>query len=147
MTDKQDLNIRSGVSPALHRSEEVLTYLFASARGHQQSRSGGVGGMVGARRSGGAARDAASAGITLASPMAFVLTRARLITVQVGNAGTVEKVLDTFDLSEIGEMTVKRFGLGASVTLEIRGAEVKLESRIGASRAFAECLDAVRRSS
>jgi hypothetical protein len=41
-------------------------------------------------------------------------------------------------------MTVKRLGLGASVTLEIAGTEVRLESRVGASRAFADALAEAR---
>ncbi len=37
-------------------------------------------------------------------------------------------------------MTVERLGLGGYVTLETRGAEIRLESRVGASREFAETL-------
>ena len=45
-----------------------------------------------------------------------------------------------FDLDDVGTMAVSRLGLGASVTLALHGAAIKLESRVGASRAFAEAL-------
>jgi hypothetical protein len=132
------------VAEALHPSETVVSYLFASARGHQQAMVGGIAGAVGGGRSGSAVKGAAAAGITLASPMALVLTEARLITVQVGNAGVVKRVLDRFALAEVGMMTTKRLGPGGAVTLELRGVEVKLEARVGASRAFAEDLARAR---
>jgi len=144
MTDKQDQNIRAGVADVLGPSECVLNYLFASARGHQQAMTGGVAGAVGGGRAGSATKAAAEAGITLASPMALILTGSRLITVQVGNAGKVKQILDRFALDEVGAMTVKRLGLGGSVTLELRGVDVKLESRVGASREFAEDLARVK---
>lgn len=144
MSEKQDQNLHAGLAPALQPGEQVVTYLFASTRGYQQAIGGGIAGAVGGRRSGGALREAAEAGITLSSPMALVLTGSRLITVQVGNAGKVKQVLDEFDLAEVGAMSVKRLGLGASVTLEIRGVDVRLESRVGASRAFAEQLAATK---
>ncbi len=96
--------------------------------------------MVGGGRAGRAAQDASAAGVTLASPMAFVLTRGRLVTVEIGNAGKVKRLLDVFDLADVGPMVVKRLGLGASVTLVLGAVEAKLESRVGASRAFAEAL-------
>jgi len=37
-------------------------------------------------------------------------------------------------------MTVKRLGRGGTVTLEIRGAEIRHESCVGASREFTETL-------
>jgi len=144
MSEKQDQNIRSGVAEVLHPSETVVSYLFASARGHQQAMTGGIGGAVGAGRSGSAVKGAEAAGITLASPMALVLTEARLITVQVGIAGKVKRVLDRFTLAEVGLMTIKRLGLGGAVTLELRDVEVRLEARVGASRAFAEDLARAR---
>ena len=46
--------------------------------------------------------------------------------------------MNEYDLRNVGPMEVKRLGLGASVTLMIEGAPVKLESRVGASREFAD---------
>lgn len=144
MSAKSENNIKAGVAPFLDPSEEVVATWIASARGHQQAMAGGVAGMVGGGRAGRAARDAAAAGITLASPMAFVLTRGRLVMVEIGNGGKVKRLLAARDLTDVGPMTVKRLGLGASVTLVIDGAEVKLESRVAASRAFAEALAEAR---
>jgi hypothetical protein len=138
LSAKTEKNIRDGVAPFLDPSERILTTWIASVRGHQQATAGGVAGMVGGSRAGRAARDAAAAGLTLASPMAFVLTPRSLFTVEIGNAGKVKRLLDAYDLDDIGPMTVRRFGLGASVTLEICGTEVELESRVGASRAFSQ---------
>ena len=144
MSTKTENNIKDGVAPFLHPSEQILATWIASARGHQQAMAGGVAGMVGGGRAGRAARDAAAAGVTLASPMAFVLTPRRLVTVEIGNGGKVKRLLDEFDLGDIGPMVVKRLGLGASVTLAIAGTEVKLESRVGASRAFSDALAEAR---
>ena len=69
--------------------------------------------------------------------MGFVLTRTRLLMMETGNAGKVKGLLNEFSLRDVGPMEVKRLGLGASVTLSILGAPVKLESRVGASRDFA----------
>jgi hypothetical protein len=138
MSDKTEHAIKSGVAQFLLPAEEVTASLIASVRGHQQAMAGGVAGMVGGGRAGKARKDAEAAGITLASPMAFVLTRSRLLTVEVGNGGKVKRLLNEFDLSEVESMDVKRLGLGASVTLGVRGCDLKLESRVGASRAFAE---------
>jgi hypothetical protein len=41
-------------------------------------------------------------------------------------------------------MTVKRLGLGAAVTLTLHGAPIKLESRVGAARAFALELERIK---
>jgi hypothetical protein len=52
----------------------------------------------------------------------------------------VKGLLNGFDLSAVRTMTVKRLGLGGTVTLEIRGAEIRHESCVGASREFTETL-------
>jgi hypothetical protein len=144
MSTKSDANITSGLADVLGPTEQVLTCLIASTRGHQQAMAGGVAGMVGGGRAGRALREAADAGIVLSSPMALVLTPSRLLIVHIGNAAKVKEVLGTFGLGEVGQMTVKRLGLGASVTLDIRDAEVRLESRVGASREFAAELERVK---
>ena len=146
MSARTESNIREGVRPFLDPSEEVTAVWIASVRGHQQAMTGGVAGIAGGGRAARAARDATAAGVTLASPMAFVLTPGKLVTVEIGNAGKVKRLLDVFDLDDVGTMTVRRLGLGASVTLVLHGAEVKLESRVGASRAFAATLTRAKRA-
>ncbi|MGC4109233.1 MAG: hypothetical protein QM747_02130 [Nocardioides sp.] len=146
MSAKSESNLRAAAAPFLEPGEEVVSTWIASVRGHQQAMAGGVAGLVGGSRAGRASRDAAEAGITLASPMAFVLTPSHLVIVEVGNGGKVKRTLDSFDLADVGPMTVKRLGLGASVTIVLAGVEVRLESRVGASRAFAEALDQVTRA-
>src|SRR4051794_24109389 len=140
MGAKTDAAIRAGAAPFLNPSESISATLIASVRGHQQAMSGGLAGMVGGGRAAKARGAAEAAGITLASPMAFVLTPRRLLTVETGNGGKVKRLLDEFPLAEVGEMQVKRLGLGAAVTISISATEVKLESRVGASREFAEAL-------
>jgi hypothetical protein len=76
--------------------------------------------------------------------MGFVLTARRLLTVETGNGGKVKRMLDEFALTDVGEMQVKRLGLGASVTLSVAETDVKLESRVGDARAFAEALSRAR---
>ena len=140
MGTKSDATIRSGVAEYLHPSEPVVATLIASVRGHQQAMIGGVAGMVGGARKTKARGAAEAAGITLTSPMAFVLTPGRLLTVETGNGGKVKRLLNEFQLAEVGEMQVKRVGLGGAVTLAVAGVELKLESRVGASREFADAL-------
>jgi hypothetical protein len=136
--------LRSGAAEYLHPSESVVATWIASARGHQQAMTGGIAGAVGGGRAGRARTAAHDAGITLTSPMAFVLTERRLLTLRLGNRGQVVRLLNDFDLVEVGDMQVRRFGLGASVTLTILAVELRLESRVGASRDFAEALAAAR---
>lgn len=144
MGDKTDQAIRSGVAPFLHPSESVVATLIASVRGHQQAMTGGIAGTVGGGRAGRARGAAEDAGITLTSPMALVLTARRLLTVETGNGGKVKRLLNEFSITEVGEMRVRRLGLGASVTLSVVGAELALESRVGASRQFADVLAQTR---
>jgi len=144
MSERTDTTVESGVAAFLQPGERVHAVLIASVRGHQQAMVGGVAGMIGGGRAGKARQAAESVGIDLTSPMAFVLTHGRLITVQTGNGGKVVRLLNEFELSEFGAVEVKRVGLGASVTLRIRGVDVKLESRVSAARAFAEEFDRVK---
>jgi hypothetical protein len=139
-----DDNIRAGAGDLLAPGEQVLATMIASVRGHQQAMAGGVGGMVGGQRQAKARGDAASAGVNLASPMALVLTSSRVLTFKTGGRGVTKELLDDFALSDVASMVVKRVGLGAAVTLTVRDATVKLESRVGASRAFAAELDRVK---
>lgn len=144
MGDKTDANVKAGAAPFLQPNEEIVATLIASVRGHQQAMAGGVAGMLGGHRAGGARGEAEGVGIKLASFMGFVLTQTRLLMVETGNGGKVKGLLNDFDLTDIGTMEVKRLGLGGSVTLTIHGAPLKLESRVGASRAFAEELARVK---
>ncbi len=100
--------------------------------------------MPGGHRAGGACGEAEAVGIKLAPFMGFVLAPTRLLMVEIGNGGKVKGLLNEFALTEVGTMEVKRLGLGGSVTLTINGAPLKLESRVGASRAFAEELARVK---
>jgi hypothetical protein len=100
--------------------------------------------MVGGSRQAKARSAADAAGIELASPMAFVLMAGRLLTFELGGRGKTKALLNDFALGEIGGIEVKRLGLGGSVTLVLRGVPVKLESRVGAARAFAAQLERAR---
>ena len=55
-----------------------------------------------------------------------------------------KELLNAFPLGDVGSMQVKRAGFGASVTLELSGVPIRLESRVGAARAFAEVLARVK---
>jgi hypothetical protein len=136
-------NIRAGAQDHLAPGERVLATLIASVRGHQQGATGGLGGMVGGHRQATARAEADAAGVELTSPMALVLTSARLLTFETGGRGRTKRLLNDFDLDEVGPMQVKRLGLGAAVTLTVPGATVRLESRVGAARTFADELERV----
>jgi hypothetical protein len=136
--DKTDANVRAGAAPFLEPGEQIVAMLFAQPRGHSQAMAGGVAGMVGGKRSGGARRDAEAAGVELADTMVLTLTLNRLLMMETGNAGKVKRLLGAYPLAEVGAMEVKRLGLGGSVTLTIRDTAVKLEARVGASREFAD---------
>jgi hypothetical protein len=139
--EKTEANLRAGAAQFLHPNEQVVATLIAAVRGRQQAMAGGIAGMVGGGRAKRARRDAEEAGINLAGVMAFVLTPSRLVMLETGNGGKVKRLLNEYELRDVGPMEVKRLGLGASVTLMIEGAPVKLESRVGASREFADHLE------
>jgi hypothetical protein len=139
--EKTDANVRAGAAPFLEPGEQIVAMMFAQPRGHSQAKVGGVAGMVGGKRAGGARREAAAAGIELAGTMALALTPTRLLMLETGNAGKVKRLLGAFSLSEVDAMEVKRLGLGGSVTLTVRDAPVRLEARVGASREFADQLE------
>jgi hypothetical protein len=139
-----DDNLKSGAAPYLEADEHPIATLIASVRGHQQSAVGGIAGAVGGSRAAKAVRSAADADIQLASPMGLVLTPTRLLTLRTGGRGVPKELLNAFPLDVVGSMQVKRLGLGASVTLNVGGVEVRLESRVGAARAFAAELDRVK---
>jgi hypothetical protein len=143
---KTDANVRAGTEPFLQPNEPILATLIASVRGHSQAMAGGVAGMVGGGRARSAQRAAEEAGFKVAPFMAFVLTPTRMLTVETGNGGKVKGLLNEFALSGVGPMEVKRVGLGASVTLMVNGSPVKLESRVGASREFADALAKAKRA-
>jgi len=140
MSDKTKVKLEAGALSYMHPSEEILATLIASVRGHQQAMAGGIAGMVGGGRAARAATEAQTAGVVLASPMAFVLTRSRVLTFELGNGGKVKRFLGEYLVTSIDDMQVKRLGLGASVSLTINGAEVRLESRVNAARSFADTL-------
>jgi hypothetical protein len=139
-----DAAIRTGAAEFLHPSEDVIATLVVSVRGHQQTRAGGVAGIVGGARAGRARKAAEGAGIELASPMALVLTSRRLLTFETGRGGNVKAMLNELVLQEVGGLEVRRVGLGASLTLTLRDTSIALESRVGASRDFAEVLAQAR---
>jgi hypothetical protein len=139
-----DENIRAGAAELLAPGEQVLATLIASVRGHQQAMAGGIGGMVGGQRQAKARGDAEARGVKLASPMALVLTPARVLTFKTGGRGKTEELLNDFALSDVDSMHVKRLGLGAVVNFTVLGATVKLESRVGASRVFAAELERLK---
>lgn len=139
-----DAAIRTGAAEYLHPSEDVIATLVVSVRGHQQTRAGGVAGIIGGARAGRARKAAEGAGIELASPMALVLTSCRLLTFETGRRGNVKAMLKELVLQEVGELAVRRVGLGASLTLTLRDTEIALESRVGASREFADVLSRAR---
>lgn len=140
MGEKTEANVRAGVAPFLQPGEPIVATLFAQVRGLSQAMAGGVAGMVGGKRAGNARRDAEAAGIELAGVMALALTPGRLLMLETGNGGKVKRLLGAYALSDVGAMEVKRLGLGGAVTLVVRGATVKLEARVGASREFADLL-------
>ena len=144
MGSKTDDNVRAGASPLLQPGEQVVATWIASVRGHSQAMAGGVAGMVGGGRSRSAVKDAEGSGIRLAPFMGFALTPTRVLVFETGNGGKVKGLLNEFSLRDVGPMEVKRLGLGASVTLTVLGTPVKLESRVGASREFAEELARVK---
>jgi hypothetical protein len=138
--EKSEANVRAGAAAFLRPGEQIVATLFAQVRGHSQAMAGGVAGLVGGKRAGNARRDAETAGVELAGVMALALTADRVLMLETGNGGKVKRLLGGYSLSDVGAMEVKRLGLGAAVTLVVQGATVKLESRVGASREFADHL-------
>jgi hypothetical protein len=75
----------------------------------------------------------ANAGLTLASPMALLVTTRRVIVLKIGSpiglgiGGAVEELVSSLPISAVDEIRVSRLLLGKVITVIVAGEEIKLE--------------------
>ena len=122
----------------LDPDEEILASVVAQPRGTGVSKSGGgLGpqaiGSAWAKKSRGKAEDA---GLELTSPMALALSQKRLLvfgleTSAVGKPKGVTGLVSSAPLSEVDSISVKRLLVGKTITVALRGGELKLEAGAG----------------
>jgi hypothetical protein len=122
----------------LDPDEEILALVVAQPRGTGVSRSGGglgpqAVGSAWAKKSRGRAE---SAGVELPSPMALALSQKRLLvlgleTSAMGKPKGVTGLVSSAPLSEVDSISVKRLLVGKTITVGLRGGEVKLEAGAG----------------
>jgi hypothetical protein len=125
-------------SDLLDPDEEILASVVAQPRGTGVSRSGGgLGpqaiGSAWAKKSRGKAEDA---GLELTSPMALALSQKRLLvfgleTSAMGKPKGVTGLVSSAPLSEVDSISVKRILVGKTITVAVRGGELKLEAGAG----------------
>ena len=122
----------------LDPGEEILAAVVAQPRGTGVARSGGgLGpqaiGSAWMRKSKGGAVDA---GLELTTPMALALSQRRLLvfgleTSALGKPKGVKELFSSAPLEEVESISVKRLLVGKTLTVSLRGAEVKLELGAG----------------
>jgi len=75
----------------------------------------------------------ATAGLTLASPMALLVTNQRVMVLKIGSpiglgiGGAVKEFVSSLPISEVDEIKVKRLAIGKVITVMASGEEIKLE--------------------
>jgi hypothetical protein len=122
----------------LDPDEEILASVVAQPRGTGVSRAGGglgpqAVGSAWAKKSRGRAEDA---GLELTSPMALALSQKRLLvfgleTSAMGKPKGVTGLVSSAPLSEVDSISVKRLLVGKTITVALRGGEVKVEAGAG----------------
>jgi hypothetical protein len=125
----------------------VLAATTAAPRGRQTAMAGGAAGMIGAKWAGKNRNAASAAGLETASNMAVAITESRLLTLEtkvsaMGAVTEIKQLLSAVPLSEVDTLEAKRFGLGGVMTIAARGAEVKLEGKVGDMKAVADAFAA-----
>jgi hypothetical protein len=133
-----DAQLREQARALLDPDEEILASVVAQPRGTGVSRSGGglgpqAVGSAWAKRSRGKAEDA---GLELTSPMALALSQKRLLvfgleTSALGKPKGVKELFSSAPISEVDSISVKRLLVGKTITVALRGGEVRLEVGAG----------------
>jgi hypothetical protein len=154
MSDQSDQQgvIRDGAEVFLEYGEEVISTLRAAPRGRPTATAVGLAGdVVGQDQVRRVHGSTGRTGISVASPMALVLTQRRLLTLGVGataatgRVSEVNGVLSAVELGDVDLIQARRLGLGAILTLAVAGGPaVKLGCGVGPARAFVEAFNLVK---
>jgi hypothetical protein len=131
-----------GAAPYLESGEDVLAAVIARPRGWAMREVGGpAGDKIGGRKVGEATVTGANAGLTLASPMALLVTTRRVIVLKIsspiglGIGGAVEELVSSLPISAVDEIRVSRLLLGKVINVIVAGEEIKLEVNAAADAA------------
>lgn len=132
MTRQED-KVKSGAAAYLEPGEDVLAAVIARPRGWTMQAGGPVTLGIAGRKMGESTAAGASAGLTLASPMALLVTTQRVMVLKIGSpigmgiGGAVKELVSSLPISAIDEIKVSRLALGKVITVIAGGQEVKLE--------------------
>ena len=138
MSSDVEAQLKEEARALLDPDEEILAWVVAQPRGTGVSRGGGgLGpqaiGSAWARKSRGGAE---GAGLELTTPMALALSQKRLLvfgleTSAMGKPKAVKGLVSSAPLAEVDSISAKRLLLGKTITVALRGGEVKLEAGAG----------------
>jgi len=133
VASQQD-KLHSGVAAYLDPGEEVRAAIVASAKGyHAQMASHG---LTGTRSRGETMRAAKDAGLVVASPMGFVVTSRRVLTLKLGMiiglgmGGAVKGLLSAVPLTDVDGMETSRLGLNKLLDVTVHGVTIRLEATV-----------------
>jgi hypothetical protein len=137
----RDDNLFVGAHEFVVGDEEVVAACIANPKGWgQMMASGGnfIAREIAARKQRKSRAAATEAGLAIDAPMGLVLTSRRLLTLKVkqtamGKTSSIEGLIGQVELERVSAITVKRFGLGKRITVNIEGREAPLEGNAGAS--------------
>lgn len=146
MKSPYERKLKAGAQPFLEADEEILAALIARPRGWTQATAGSI--HVGAAQQGQAYLAAEQAEFQLTSPMALAVTQRRLLSLKIGSpiglglGGRVKELVSSAPIAEVDSIEVKRLPLGQVVTLNVRGAPIKLEANaLAGARGLAEAFN------
>ena len=137
MSSDVEAQLKEEARALLDPDEEILAWVVAQPRGTGVSRGGGG---LGPQAIGSAwvrkSRGGAEAGLELTTPMALALSQKRLLvfgleTSAMGKPKGVKGLVSSAPLGEVDSISAKRLLLGKTITVALRGGEVKLEAGAG----------------
>jgi hypothetical protein len=146
---RDEHKITDGAARLLHDGELVLAPVIAAPRGSTKQAAGSM--YLGSAQRGRGQVVAEHVDLRLEAPMAVALTPRRLMTLRIGTpiglgiGGTVTELLSAVPIDDVDSIAVRRLALGYTITLTVRGIEIRLEANAASgARAFAATFDRAR---
>jgi hypothetical protein len=143
---RHERKLKDGAARFLEDGETVLAAVIAAPRGSTQQAAGSM--HLGSAQRARAHEAAELADLRLEAPMAVALTQRRLLTLRIGTpiglgiGGGVKELMSAVPIGDVGSVDVKRLALGYTITLTVRGVEIKLEANAASrARALAEAFE------
>jgi hypothetical protein len=144
MPSKFQDRVAEGAAPYLEQGETVFATMSAALKGRTQQVAGS--GLIGGAQTKKSREAAGEAGITLpkSQTIGVVITNQRLMLFGLKVGAKVEELATAVPLIDVESITVKRFGLGGTTTVTVRGQEIRFEGRVGAGQELVDGLERAR---